>query len=131
MIQLQKTILAVGMLSIFEAQLQDNLNCNNGFQEAKKILDDEGELDLKTHFTDLTQAINVLKHGHGHSYDSLVSRSDTLSFKIKQRGQSFFCEGDVSEISTLIEVNDSFVELCGKVIDEVSQVMRRVRPDFI
>lgn len=47
MIQLQKAILAVGMFSLFEASLQDGLKCRNGFGEAAKVLDDEGEQDLK------------------------------------------------------------------------------------
>ena len=63
MIQLQKTIFAVGMFSIFEAILQEGLNCTNGFDEAKKILDEEGELDIKLKFDNLILAINVLKHG--------------------------------------------------------------------
>ena len=36
MIQLQKTILAVGMFSIFEASLQEGLSCSNGFDEANE-----------------------------------------------------------------------------------------------
>ena len=38
MIRLDKVIFAVGLFSIFEALLQDRLNCNNGFVEAKNIL---------------------------------------------------------------------------------------------
>ena len=37
MINLHKAVLAVGMFSIFEAHLQDNLDCTNGFTEAKKF----------------------------------------------------------------------------------------------
>src|SRR5687768_15615746 len=58
MIQLQKAILAAGMFSLFEARLQDGLNCSNGFGEAKKILNGQGELALKERFLDLYFAIN-------------------------------------------------------------------------
>lgn len=34
--------------------------------------------------------------------------------------ESFFCEGDVSEVSTLIEVDDAFVQCYGDVIGELS-----------
>lgn len=51
MIQLQKAILAVGMFSIFEASLQEGLSCSDGFDEAKKILEEEGELDMKSALT--------------------------------------------------------------------------------
>ena len=36
MIQLQKAILAVGMFSIFEANLQEGLRCANGFFEGSE-----------------------------------------------------------------------------------------------
>lgn len=130
MIQLQKTILAVGMFSIFEASLQEGLSCSNGFDEAKKILDAEGELDMEEHFDDLFLAVNVLKHGRGRSYDDLVAKAEALPFKIKLPDESFFFEGDVSEVSTLIEVDDAFVQRCGDVIRDVSEVIRRVRPEF-
>ena len=134
MVQLQKVIFAVGMFSIFEANLQEGLNCSNGFGEAKKILEDEGELDLKEQFENLFLAVNVLKHGRGRSYDVLVAKIDNLPFKIKLPNESFFLdgkvsEGDVSEISTLIEVDDAFVQLCGKVISDVSKSISRVQPE--
>lgn len=130
MIQLQKAILAVGMFSLFEASLQDGLNCSNGFGEAARILDDEGELALKERFDDLFLAINVLKHGRGRSYDALVAKADTLPFRVKLPGEAFFFEGDVSEVSMLIEVDHAFVQRCGEVISGVSEVIRRVRPEF-
>jgi hypothetical protein len=34
MIQLQKAILAVGMFSIFEGELQDGLSCGHGFRRS-------------------------------------------------------------------------------------------------
>lgn len=130
MIQLQKAILAVGMFSIFEANLQDGLGCSNGFDEAKKILGDEGELDTKERLDDLYLAINVLKHGRGRSYDALVVKAEMLPFRVKLPDESFFLEGDVSEVSTLIEVDDAFVQYCGNVISDVSEVIRRVCPGF-
>lgn len=130
MVQLQKAIFAVGMFSIFEANLQKGLSCSNGFSEAKKILEDEGEQELKECFDNLCLAVNVLKHGRGRSYDALVAKAKSLPFRIKLPDESFFFEGDVSEVPTLVEVNDTFVQHCGKVISDVSRVIRRVRPEF-
>ncbi|MBE0551153.1 MAG: hypothetical protein IH619_02065 [Ignavibacterium sp.] len=130
MIQLQKTIFAVGMFSIFEAILQEGLNCTNGFDEAKKILDKEGELDMKSRFDLLILAINVLKHGKGRSYDALVANAKSLPFKVKLPNESFFFEGDISEVSTLVQVDDAFVELCGDIIREVTVIIQRVRSDI-
>ena len=39
MLQLQRSIFAVGMFSIFEAHLQNGLSCQNGFKEVRTILD--------------------------------------------------------------------------------------------
>lgn len=130
MIQLQKTIFTVGMFSIFEANLQKRLSCINGFDQAKKILDDEGENDIKSRFDNLILAINVLKHGRGRSYDTLVVNSKSLPFRIKLPNESFFFEGDVLEVSTLVQVDDAFVQLCGDIIREVTIVLRRVNPEF-
>jgi len=130
MIQLQKVILAVGMFSIFEASLQDRFGCSDGFREAGQILDQQGETELKEKFSNLAAAINVLKHGKGRSYDALVAKAETLPFRVKMPDEAFFFEGDVSEVSTLVEVDDEFVQRCGNVIDQVSQVLRRARPDF-
>jgi hypothetical protein len=130
MVQLQRAISAVGMFSLFEAALQDGLGCRDGFREAYLILDEDGQTELKQQFYDLQCAVNVLKHGRGRSYDELVKRGAALSFRILRPGESFFDEGDVSEISTLVEVNDQFVLECADAIRQVSAVIRRVRPDF-
>lgn len=45
-------------------------------------------------------------------------------------GEDYFDEGDVSEISTLIEVNDEFVLDCARLIEEVSEEITKERPDF-
>ena len=66
----------------------------------------------------------------GRSYDTLVAKLSTLSFKIKMPGEDYFDEGDVSEISILIEVNDEFVLDCARLIEEVSEEIMKERPDF-
>lgn len=124
MIQLQKTVLAVGMFSLFEASLQGELQCRNGFKKAKSILENEKKLDLKRSFDDLYLAVNVLKHGHGESYDLLVARAGDLPFKVKLPGQLFFQEGDVSEVFALVQVDDSFVQHCADVIRQVQEVVQ-------
>jgi hypothetical protein len=118
MIQLKKVILAVGMFSLFEVSLQDGLSCKDGFREAHNILD-------------LQLAINVLKHGRGGSYDALVAKAGTLNFRVKLPGKVFYCEGDVSEVSALIEADDTFVFHCAAVIREVSEAIRKARPEFL
>lgn len=130
MIQLQKVILAIGMFSFFDSILQDGLSCRNGFEEAKKILIKKGLVELHGRFDDFVCAINVLKHGRGRSYDTLVVKSESLPFRIKLPDENFFYEGDVSEISTLIEVDDKFVLNCAKLIELVSIEIRNEIPDY-
>lgn len=120
MVQLQKAISAVGMFAIFEAEIQERLQCRSGFSEANQLLDAAGNRELRDLFVKLQQAVNVLKHGRGRSYDSLVPIAASLPFRIKLPGEVFFSEGDVSEISTLIDVDDKFVLLCSDVIGQVS-----------
>ena len=131
MIQLQKAISAVGMFSMFDAILQDGLECTDGFREAGELLERDDEFTLKEHFYNLQLAINVLKHGRGRSYDALVQKANELPFRIKLPGEYFFIEGDLSEVSTLVEVDDAFLRSCADVIREVSVALRRAGHDFV
>lgn len=125
MTQLHRAILAVGMLSLFEANLQDALG-GNGFDAAKKILVELDEVNAKDRFEEMCLAVNALKHGRGRSYEALVSKAGSLPFKIKMPGEDFFEEGDVAEIRMLVEVNDDFLQRCADVIIEASEIVRRV-----
>jgi regulator of sigma D len=128
MIRLQKAILAVGMFSIFEAILQDRLGSENGLAEAKQVLGRCSNEVLLQKFTDYQCAINVLKHGKGRSYEYLVSRSSQLEFRIKLPDENFFNEGDVSEVTILVDVDDDFVMGCARVIENVSAIIKSERP---
>jgi len=128
MIQLQKAIMAVGMFSLFESVLQDRLECEDGFVAAHECLESNSEIKLKERFSLFVTAINVLKHGRGRSYDTLVAETEELPFRIKRPDERFFFEGDVSEISTLVEVDDGFVMGCAEVIRDVSIVILRAYP---
>ncbi len=123
MIQLQKAIFAIGMFSLFDSILQNQLSCRNGFEGAKKILKKQN-IELHDRFDEFICAINVLKHGEGRSYDTLVSKAELLPFRIKLPGENFFDEGDISEVDTLIEVDDNFVLNCADLIDKVSNEIR-------
>ena len=52
MIQLQKAISAVGMFSMFDAILQGQLHCTDGFREAAAMLEAKGEDALRDRFSD-------------------------------------------------------------------------------
>ena len=119
MIELQKVIISIGMFSMFDAIVQNELNCKNGFKIINEILIDKNEIELQNSFQDLSMAINVLKHGKGRSYESLLKRIDSLKFKIKKYDEIFFDEGDISELNTLIKVDDDFVLYCADVIHKV------------
>lgn len=118
-VELQKVILCVGMFSIFESILQSTLKCDNGFKKALEILKNQKNLELKESFNDLYLAINVLKHGKRRSYDILLAKIDTLKFQLKKPNELFFDEDDVSEVDTLIKVDNEFVLLCSSIIYEV------------
>jgi hypothetical protein len=128
-IQIQKAIFAMGIFSLFEAILQDELKCYNGFANAKTLLKQANEIILLEKFSDLELAINVLKHGKGRSYDTLVAKNGgTLNQYVKELNESDFEEGNVSEIQTLINVNDNFIIQCTEIIEEVSIVIKSNKP---
>lgn len=132
MIRLQKIVLAVGSFSIFEAILQDRLKCNNGFEEAKNILKQKGDTVLLAQFTDFELAINALKHGRGRSYDLIIAKQGgQLTSSVKQPDENFFNEGDVSEITNLIDVDDKFINSCLEIISNVTKSIKEVRPEVL
>lgn len=126
MVQLQRAIFVVGVFSIFDAILQKKLDSSNGFSKAEQLLCAAGEHALNKRFRDLQLAVNVLKHGRGRSYDELLLRASFVPFRVKLADQAFFYEGDVAEISTLIEVDNAFIKLCVEVIDEVSVALKTI-----
>lgn len=108
-ITLQRTIYIIGVVSLLESILQTLLVCKNGFTQAEKQLKRMYEIELVKKFQIYRAAINVLKHGYGQSYDSLIKDKHNLPFRIKSEGEYFFEEGDVSEVISPIEVDDQFV----------------------
>lgn len=128
MVRLHKVVIAVGMFSMFEAILQDRLECKNGFEEARRILKRDGHAALLQKFTEYQNAINVLKHGRGRSYEYLVGIRDQLDFRIKMPNENFFNEGDVSEVSTLVDVDANFILGCANVIESVSRALEATGP---
>ena len=119
MLQLQKVIMAVGMFSIFDSELQRNLSCNNGFRRAREILKSKGEIELEIQFENYILAINVLKHGQGKSYQNLLQK-DYLPFEMVTPTSTFYEEGDISEIDSLIKVDDLFIKNCANLISRIS-----------
>ncbi len=132
MIRLEKVILAVGIFSVFEALLQDRLNCRDGFTEAKEILKQKGDSVLLSQFVDVELAVNALKHGRGGSYNALIEKDGgSLTSNLKQPNEYFLDEGDVSEITTLVDLDDKFIYNCVEIINQVSESIKKIRPEVI
>jgi len=123
-IRLQRAVLAIGMLSLFESLLRTHMSWESPFDRLGVYLKRHERGELARVFEQYRLAINVLKHGRGRSYDRLLARSAELEFKIKEAGEAFLDEGDVSEVDTLIDVGDKFVRRCAALIQEISTFIR-------
>jgi hypothetical protein len=122
-LRLQYAVTAVGTFSIFEADLQRELEARDGFREVRFLLEKEGQHELLQRFDLFKHAINVLKHGSGRSYEALRSFEGNLPFRIKQEDEDFFDEGDCTEIQTLVLADDDFVRNCAEIVHQVSDVV--------
>ncbi len=130
MINLQKSFFFIAVFSYYEALLQERLGCENGFEEAKCILKENNENVLLENFLELQLIVNALKHGKGRSYSNLLENQDRkINIKIKELDEAFFDEGDIDEISTLIEVNNEFIEQSIEIINQVSSKIQKYRPE--
>jgi hypothetical protein len=126
MLRLQRATLVIGMFSLFESMLQSTRRWNDPFERLRDRLKEAGKLELAEIFNDYRLAVNVLKHGNGRSYQSLLAKSESLEFKIKPEAESFFFEGDVSEVNVLIDVDEKFVRRSAILIQEVSALLQEI-----
>ncbi|MCC4588937.1 hypothetical protein LL962_17830 [Xanthomonas sp. NCPPB 1067] len=127
-LELQSAIVAVGMVAMFEAALQDALDSENGFREAERLIESTGNPELRARFVNVQLAVNVLKHGRGRSHNDLLARQETLPFRVRAEDE-LFEEGNVSEIGTLVQADDAFLRHCSETIDLVAAVVWEARPD--
>ena len=127
--ELQQAVVAVGLFAMFDAALQDALDCEDGFAGADVLMDGPDHKALQTRFRDLRLAVNVLKHGSGWSHDDLLRRRELLPFVVRAEDDHFFAEGDVGEPSVLlIRVDREFLRYCAETIDLVAEFINRERP---
>lgn len=73
----------------------------------------------------------MLKHGRGRSYDEICRRHGEIPFNIKRKAENFFEEGDVSEITTLIYIDDDFLGNCADIIKHVANIIENDRPGLV
>ena len=131
-IQLHRAVVAIGIFSLFDSIVQDKLACADGFAAARECLKSSGEIDLGSRFSLFVHAINVLKHGRGRSYDALIAMNVAdLPFRIRRPGEDSFSEGDVSEVATLIEVDDRFVQGCADLVAQFAGVINKAHSVWI
>lgn len=117
------SILCIGGLSVFEATLQQSLGWTDSFNALDAHLRANAMDDLAERFRDYKDAINVLKHGEGRSYERLLARKMQLTFTVKDRGRAFFEEGDVSEVIRLIDADAAFARQCVTIVEEVVKAL--------
>lgn len=99
MVRLQRVILVVGTLSIFEAALQRWLDCKNGFKQANETPEQKKAKLLTRKCGCPARDINVLKNDQRRRYNELVEKAGDMDFKVKMQGERFFSDGGVSEVT--------------------------------
>jgi len=122
--RLQRAVLAVGMFSMFEALLQTKLKWEDPVAQLDDHFRVHGMKELASAIADYRLAINALKHGEGRSHKELLARADKLEFKVRAGGDHFYGEGDVTDVSTLVDVDDTFVRRCAELIEQASEAIR-------
>jgi hypothetical protein len=118
-----RTIIAVGLVGTFEATLANLYGWEQPWNALAGVLGGTGRPNLYDQMRDFYDAVNVLKHGRGRSYDRLLERRDVLSFEVKGPREAFFAEGDVSEVPRLVAADNAFVERCSEIIGEIASVI--------
>ena len=102
---------------MLEGILEQTCGWDPPFIELDRNLRVIGQAAIADEFMIYKLAINVLKHGEGENYGRLL-RIGNLPFRVKAQGESWFDEGDVSEIPGLVLVDNQFVLSCAHVIEK-------------
>lgn len=132
MINMQKAFFIIGIFSYYEALLQGSLQSKNGFEEAKKILKNNNENLLLEKFIELQCVVNVLKHGKGRSYSQLIEKENRkINIIIKEFEEEYFNEYNADEISSLIHINNEFIDETVSLINEFSAIIQKYKPEVI
>lgn len=126
MLTMLRAVIAIGSLSVFESVLQQQTGWDDPFGRVDQELRSNGNDMLADRLLDYRNAINVLKHGKGRSYEALLRRGSALDFPVKPPDQSFFHEGDISEGLHLIKADDGFGRRCAGIIQEVAEALRPI-----
>ncbi len=123
-----RAIFAIGIFSLFEAVVQNQLEIEKGsaFKELKEKLKINNKTELLVKFEEFYCAINVLKHRKGSSYTKLLEKQGSLPFQSTPAGSVFRNEGNVSESETLIYVDDEFLKSCLAVICQCYDELFRI-----
>ena len=123
MLSMLRAVVAIGSFSVFEAVVQQQTGWENPLGQIEQLLREMNNDALADRFNDYRNAINVLKHGKGRSYEALLKRERTLDFSLKALGESFFHEGDVSEGLHLVKADDDFGRQCAQIIRDVADAL--------
>lgn len=115
--QMRMVMVAVGGFSMLEGILEQTRGWSSPFKRLDQELRAKGHISIADEFLDFRLAVNVLKHGSGDSYKRLLIR-ENLPFRVKMDDEHFFNEGDVSEIPSLVLVDDDFVYSCAVLIEK-------------
>jgi hypothetical protein len=128
-VQLAKVCFAAGVVATSEAQLKTEFQITDryAFKAIAKELREHGERELAEAMERIVDATNALKHGDGTSYEALLRADPNLQFKVKARDEAFFEEGDVSEVPSLVQVEDEYIRHCEDVLLSVLHTMRKIR----
>ena len=127
--QMQMVMVAVGGFSILEGILEQTRGWAEPFNQMDRELRAKGLGAIADDFMNFRQAVNVLKHGFGRSYEQLIQR-DKLPFRVKKADENFFDEGDIAEIPGLVLVDKDFVLACSIMIEQVCEALEIPRLDI-
>lgn len=81
MLTMLRAVIAIGSLSVFESVLQQQTGWDDPFVRVDQELRGNGNDTLADRFLDYRNAINVLKHGKGRSYEALLKRGRRSTFQ--------------------------------------------------
>lgn len=122
-VSMQRNIIACGLFSLFESSMQAKVGGEKTLTKLRKMLKDNGKVDLCDRLLIFETVNNILKHGIGDSHRKFENRTDAFSINIRNK---YFhsADGDISNCASIANIKSEYIFDMLETLNEIEIIVR-------